>query len=137
MAVDATNNSQQKPTTLQQRQQHRICLQSKTDHFTYVWITPFVIDYMHHIAIDCSSAMKLLLFSGFDFTFCRACVCLSDYVCTLKCIVCGYALWPMPFAVFDLHLYRHRLRYRYCVRERESAFVCIVNAFTIVKSDVY
>lgn len=28
----------------------------KTDHFTYVWITPFVIDYMHHI--DGSAAMR-------------------------------------------------------------------------------
>lgn len=87
----------------QRLQQHRIRLQWKTDHFTYVWITTFVIDYMHHIAIDCSSAMKLLLFSGFDFTFCRACVCLPDYVCTLNALCvdmhCGRCLLPYSICI--------------------------------------
>lgn len=40
-------------------------LPSNTDHCTYVWITPFVIDYMHqHSTIDASAAMRYNYYFG-------------------------------------------------------------------------
>lgn len=81
-----------------ERQQEHAMKTIQIAHFTYVQIIPLVIDYMHHIAIDISAAMRYNYYFFirwlFDFTFS------DDYFhtfCVCVCVLVQHALKPLQW----------------------------------------
>lgn len=119
MAMDATNNSQQKPTTTAAAP-NSLAMENRPFHICldYNVCNRLHASYCYRLFV-CD---EIIIIFGFWFYILPS-VCVSAWLCMhFKCIVCGYALWSMPFAVFDLHLYRHRYRNRY-VCESETVFL--------------